>query len=220
MTDLRWVEDKSIVVASDSGAVGLWELDENETLVVSKACKYEHGDSATVGVLSSGILAAKVRDLGQQMELSSYQAPSRHVTCIAASLRGFCFFPAVRTRECYCVMPEPKPASLRGCSAPVAFSVAWLGILSRVRSSSLMMRAGLSLVDQGYGLDCCPPNAVSLSGLSLKTAPLLGPHSVLFPRWAETVQSSATWCPQSLCQPPAPAVPSSALAVRQKANRA
>lgn len=121
MTDLRWVEDRSIVVASDSGAVGLWELDENETLVVSKACKYEHGDSATVGVLSSGILAAKVRDLGQQMELSSYQAPSRHVTCIAASLRGFCFFPAVRTRECYCVMPEPKPASLRGCSAPVAF---------------------------------------------------------------------------------------------------
>lgn len=167
-------------MASDSGAVGLWELDENETLVVSKACKYEHGDSATVGVLSSDILAAKARDLAQQMELSSYQAPSRHVTCIAASLRGFCSFPTVSTRECYCVMPEPTPASLRGCSARLP-SYHWLGILSRVRSSSLMMRAGLSLVDQGCGLGCCPANAVSLSGLSLKTAPLLG-WTQAFPR--------------------------------------
>ena len=37
------------------GAVELWELDENETLIVSKFCKYEHDDIvSTVSVLSSG----------------------------------------------------------------------------------------------------------------------------------------------------------------------
>ena len=38
-----------------TGAVELWELDENETLIVSKFCKYEHDDIvSTVSVLSSG----------------------------------------------------------------------------------------------------------------------------------------------------------------------
>lgn len=41
-----------------SGAVELWELDENETLIVSKFCKYEHDDIvSTVSVLSSGTQA-------------------------------------------------------------------------------------------------------------------------------------------------------------------
>eukprot|EP00069_Balaena_mysticetus_P001002 bmy_14968T0 len=31
-------------MASNSGAVELWELDENETLIDSKFCKYEHDD--------------------------------------------------------------------------------------------------------------------------------------------------------------------------------
>lgn len=43
---------------SPTGAVELWELDENETLIVSKFCKYEHDDIvSTVSVLSSGTQA-------------------------------------------------------------------------------------------------------------------------------------------------------------------
>uniref|UniRef100_A0A8D1YM57 Methylosome protein WDR77 n=1 Tax=Sus scrofa TaxID=9823 RepID=A0A8D1YM57_PIG len=58
VADLTWVGDRGILVASDSGAVELWELDENETLIVSKFCKYEHDDIvSSVSVLSSGTQA-------------------------------------------------------------------------------------------------------------------------------------------------------------------
>ncbi|KAM9243841.1 methylosome protein WDR77 isoform 3-T4 [Dugong dugon] len=82
VADLSWVGDKGILVASDSGAVELWELDENETLIVSKFCKYEHDDIvSTVSVLSSGTQAVsgskdfciKIWDLVQQMVLNSYR---------------------------------------------------------------------------------------------------------------------------------------------------
>uniref|UniRef100_A0A8D1DZ36 Methylosome protein WDR77 n=1 Tax=Sus scrofa TaxID=9823 RepID=A0A8D1DZ36_PIG len=94
VADLTWVGDRGILVASDSGAVELWELDENETLIVSKFCKYEHDDIvSSVSVLSSGTQAVsgskdfciKVWDLAQQMVLNSYRAHSGQVTCVAAS---------------------------------------------------------------------------------------------------------------------------------------
>uniref|UniRef100_A0A8C9DK20 Methylosome protein WDR77 n=1 Tax=Prolemur simus TaxID=1328070 RepID=A0A8C9DK20_PROSS len=94
VADLTWVGDRGILVASDSGAVELWELDENETLIVSKFCKYEHDDIvSTVSVLSSGTQAVsgskdfciKVWDLVQQMVLNSYRAHAGQVTCVAAS---------------------------------------------------------------------------------------------------------------------------------------
>ena len=45
-------------MASDPGAVELWELDENETLIDNKFCKYKHNDIvSTVSVLSSGTQA-------------------------------------------------------------------------------------------------------------------------------------------------------------------
>lgn len=45
-------------ILSLTGAVELWELDENETLIVSKFCKYEHDDIVrTVRVLRSGTQA-------------------------------------------------------------------------------------------------------------------------------------------------------------------
>lgn len=48
----------SLSILSLTGAVELWELDENETLIVSKFCKYEHDDIVcTVSVLSSGTQA-------------------------------------------------------------------------------------------------------------------------------------------------------------------
>ncbi|OBS79822.1 hypothetical protein A6R68_21975 [Neotoma lepida] len=94
VADLTWVGDKGILVASDSGAVELWELDENETLIVSKFCKYEHDDIvSTVTVLSSGTQAVsgskdfciKIWDLAQQMSLNSYRAHAGPVTFVAAS---------------------------------------------------------------------------------------------------------------------------------------
>ncbi|XP_059975913.1 methylosome protein WDR77-like [Mesoplodon densirostris] len=66
-------------------AVELWKLDENETLSVSKFCKYKHDDiMSTVSVLSSGTKAVsgskdfciKVWDFAQQMVLNSYQGCS------------------------------------------------------------------------------------------------------------------------------------------------
>lgn len=51
---LTWVQDRGILVASDSGAVELEKMDEKETLTVSKFCKCGHGDTvSTVRVLSS-----------------------------------------------------------------------------------------------------------------------------------------------------------------------
>lgn len=71
----------------------MWELDENETLII-KFCKHEHDDIVSVvTVLSSGTQAVcgskdfyiRVGDLTQQMVLNSYQANSGHVTWVAAS---------------------------------------------------------------------------------------------------------------------------------------
>ena len=58
VANLTWIGDRGIVVASDPGAVELWELDENETLIDNKFCKYKHNDIvSTVSVLSSGTQA-------------------------------------------------------------------------------------------------------------------------------------------------------------------
>ena len=55
MANLTWIGDRGILVASDQGAVELWELDENDVLADNKLCKYKHNDIvSTVSVLSSG----------------------------------------------------------------------------------------------------------------------------------------------------------------------
>uniref|UniRef100_A0A4W3GNB2 Methylosome protein WDR77 n=1 Tax=Callorhinchus milii TaxID=7868 RepID=A0A4W3GNB2_CALMI len=53
VVDTCWVSDRGILVASDSGAVELWEVSESEALMMNKFCKYEHDDIVTkVSVLS------------------------------------------------------------------------------------------------------------------------------------------------------------------------
>ncbi|NXD12040.1 MEP50 protein, partial [Nothocercus nigrocapillus] len=93
VADLCWVADKGILVASDSGAVELWELDEKETLIVNKFCKYEHDDIVmTVSVLANSTHAVsggrdfcvKVWDLPQETVLHSYRAHTASVTCVAS----------------------------------------------------------------------------------------------------------------------------------------
>nr|XP_014347911.1 PREDICTED: methylosome protein 50 isoform X2 [Latimeria chalumnae] len=94
VSDLKWVSDKGIFVASDSGAVELWELAENETLIVNKFCKYEHDNIVTkVSILAGGTLAVsgsqdcsvKVWDLTQQTVLNSYSAHSNHVMSVVSN---------------------------------------------------------------------------------------------------------------------------------------
>lgn len=78
---------------SPTGAVELWELDENETLIVRKFCKDERDDIvSTVTGLSSGTQAVSgrkdcciIRDLAQQVSLNSYRAHAGQGTCVAAS---------------------------------------------------------------------------------------------------------------------------------------
>ncbi|KFP77775.1 Methylosome protein 50, partial [Acanthisitta chloris] len=93
VADLCWVDDRGILVASDSGAVELWELEENETLIVNKFCKYEHDDIVTsVSVLANSTQAVsasrdfcvKVWDIPEQTVLHSYRAHSAAVTCVAS----------------------------------------------------------------------------------------------------------------------------------------
>ncbi|XP_020857236.1 methylosome protein WDR77 [Phascolarctos cinereus] len=93
LSDLAWVGDRGIFVGSDSGAVELWELDEGETLIVNKFCKYEHDDIVTsVSVLINGTQAVsgskdfciKVWDLPGEKMLNSYRGHSGQVSCVAA----------------------------------------------------------------------------------------------------------------------------------------
>nr|XP_038958345.1 methylosome protein 50 isoform X1 [Rattus norvegicus]AAP86280.1 Ac2-269 [Rattus norvegicus] len=144
VADLTWVGDKGILVASDSGAVELWELDENETLIVSKFCKYEHDDIvSTVTVLSSGTQAVsgskdfciKIWDLAQQMSLNSYRAHAGQVTCVAASPHRETVFLSCSEDSRILLWDTrcPKPASqmgeseLHGCNASgyLPTSLAW-----------------------------------------------------------------------------------------------
>uniref|UniRef100_A0A8D0GK05 Methylosome protein WDR77 n=1 Tax=Sphenodon punctatus TaxID=8508 RepID=A0A8D0GK05_SPHPU len=92
IADLKWVADKGIIVASDSGAVELWELDENEKLIVNKFCKYEHDDIVTTVSVFSGTqvvsgskdFSVKVWDIPQQTVVNSYRAHSGQVSCVSA----------------------------------------------------------------------------------------------------------------------------------------
>ncbi|XP_062960494.1 methylosome protein WDR77 isoform X2 [Cynocephalus volans] len=192
VADLTWVGDRGILVASDSGAVELWELDENETLIVSKFCKYEHDDIvSTVSVLSSGTQAVsgskdfciKVWDLAQQMVLNSYRAHAGQVTCVAAS-----------PYQDYMFLSCGEAAVLLATFLPH-----WLGILSKVKSLSLVMKMVLSplwtlrmqavpsaqLYTPSVSLGWCSPHTAFPSWLlSVKTAHLLC-WTPAFPRCLE-----------------------------------
>ncbi|XP_049621726.1 methylosome protein 50 [Suncus etruscus] len=138
VADLTWVGDRSILVASDSGAVELWELDENESLIVSKFCKYEHDDIvSSVSALSSGTRAVsgskdfciKVWDLTQQTVQNSYRAHSGEVTCVAASPHEDSVFLSCSEDNRVLLWDTrcPKPASQMDCNTSgfLPTSLAW-----------------------------------------------------------------------------------------------
>ncbi|XP_076125273.1 methylosome protein WDR77 [Alosa pseudoharengus] len=94
VTQALWVSEKGILVASDSGAVELWELAEDERLLMSRFSKQEHdhvvtGISTTAArthaVSSSMDCSIKVWDLSQQTVINTYHAHTMPVICVACS---------------------------------------------------------------------------------------------------------------------------------------
>ncbi|XP_030398826.1 methylosome protein 50 [Gopherus evgoodei] len=138
VADLKWVADKGILVASDSGAVELWELDENETLIVNKFCKYEHDDivttvsvftNATQAISGSKDFCVKVWDIPQQTVLHSYRAHSSPVTCVASCPGKDTVFLSCAEDDRILLWDTrcPKPATRIVCSASAYLptSVMW-----------------------------------------------------------------------------------------------
>ncbi|XP_034388276.1 methylosome protein 50 [Cyclopterus lumpus] len=94
VTDVKWVSEKAIVVASDSGALELWELAEDERLLVNRFTKHEHdhivttvspvtgGSSAVTGSMDCRI---KVWDLSQETAVTTYNVHTQPVSCVACS---------------------------------------------------------------------------------------------------------------------------------------
>ncbi|XP_061640543.1 methylosome protein WDR77-like [Phyllopteryx taeniolatus] len=94
ITDVKWVSEKGVVVASDSGALELWELTEEERLLVNRFTKHEHDHIVTtvspVAAANSAVTGSmdcriKVWDLSQETVVTSYSVHTKPVTCVACS---------------------------------------------------------------------------------------------------------------------------------------
>ncbi|XP_068598706.1 methylosome protein WDR77-like [Brachionichthys hirsutus] len=94
VTDVKWVSEKSIVVASDSGAVELWELAEQDGLLVNRFTKQDHDHIVTTvspvmgeggAVTGSMDCRIKVWDLSQETVVMTYSAHTQPINCVACS---------------------------------------------------------------------------------------------------------------------------------------
>lgn len=94
VTDVKWLSEKSIILASDSGALELWELTEDERLLVNKWTKYEHDNIVTSvssmcgadgAVTGSMDCRVKVWDLSQETVVNAYHAHTDSVNCVICS---------------------------------------------------------------------------------------------------------------------------------------
>lgn len=92
--DVKWVSEKGVIVGSDSGALELWELAEDERLLVNRFTKHEHdhivtsvspvcgGSGAVSGSMDCRI---NIWDLGQEMVVNTYSVHTQPVNCVACS---------------------------------------------------------------------------------------------------------------------------------------
>ncbi|XP_058488713.1 methylosome protein WDR77-like [Solea solea] len=139
ITDAKWVTEKGVAVASDSGALELWELAEDEALLVNRFTKQEHDDIATtVSPITGGTGAVtgsmdcriKVWDLSQETVLTTYGAHTQPIVCVACSPTDEALFISCGQdgRVLLWDKRKPnKPASRIGVEAPTcsATTIAW-----------------------------------------------------------------------------------------------
>lgn len=94
ITDVKWLTDKSIILSSDSGALELWELTEDERLLVNKWTKYEHDNIVTCvspmngangAVTGSMDCRVKVWDISQETVVSTYHAHTDSLNDVVCS---------------------------------------------------------------------------------------------------------------------------------------
>ncbi|KAM4612546.1 methylosome protein WDR77 [Polymixia lowei] len=94
VTDAKWVSEKGVLVASDSGALELWELAEDERLLANRFTKHEHDHivtsvspvvGASSAVTGSMDCRIKVWDLSQETVVSTYNAHTKPVSCVSCS---------------------------------------------------------------------------------------------------------------------------------------
>lgn len=94
VTDVKWVSEKGVVVASDSGALELWELAEDERLLVNRFTKYDHDHVVTtvspIAGASSVVTGSmdcriKIWDLSQETVVTTYNVHTDAVNCVSCS---------------------------------------------------------------------------------------------------------------------------------------
>ncbi|XP_036415949.1 methylosome protein 50 [Colossoma macropomum] len=138
VTHAEWLTNRAIVLASDSGAVELWELAEDERLLVNRFTRHEHDHvvtaiSPTAGachaVSSSMDCRIKVWDLSQEAVISSYNAHSMPVNSVCCSPTDDSLFLSCAQdgRLLLWDRRKPKPASRLDVVSPSCCptAVAW-----------------------------------------------------------------------------------------------
>uniref|UniRef100_A0A3B3I2C4 Methylosome protein WDR77 n=1 Tax=Oryzias latipes TaxID=8090 RepID=A0A3B3I2C4_ORYLA len=82
ITDVKWVTEKAIVAASDSGALELWDLAEDERLLVSRFTKHEH-DHIVTTVSPTGATGAVTGSMDCRSDCRVFH--TRPVSCVTCS---------------------------------------------------------------------------------------------------------------------------------------
>ncbi|XP_027011796.1 methylosome protein 50 [Tachysurus fulvidraco] len=94
LNDVKWLTDRSIVAGTDSGAVELWDLAEDERLLVNRFSRHDHDDvvttispaSDTHHVISGSMdCRVKVWDVTQEAVINTYTVHSMAVSCVSCS---------------------------------------------------------------------------------------------------------------------------------------
>uniref|UniRef100_A0A8C7C9Q1 Methylosome protein WDR77 n=1 Tax=Oncorhynchus kisutch TaxID=8019 RepID=A0A8C7C9Q1_ONCKI len=81
VTEAKWVSERGVLVASDSGAIELWELAEDESLLVNRFTKLEH-DHIVTSVSPAGSNHAVSGSMDCR---SKWFAPESPVTCVSCN---------------------------------------------------------------------------------------------------------------------------------------
>ncbi|CAM4662460.1 unnamed protein product [Leuciscus chuanchicus] len=121
VTDARWISERTLILASDAGSVELWELAEDERLLVNRFSAHEHDDVVTgvsvcVGARHAVSCGAdcriKVWDLNQKSVISSYTAHSLPVSCVSCSPTDESLFLSCAQMWCLrAAVPQPSPGT-------------------------------------------------------------------------------------------------------------